>query len=78
MTVHELILNQLLKSYVQIAKYKDEELGDSADWFELYRMNDHAFQDIIGSDFQNVFKKVIEFYTTKVSFSKYAWTIYIH
>ena len=23
-------------------------------------MNDHAFQDIIGSDFQNVFKKVIE------------------
>jgi len=40
MTVYELILNQILRSFVQIAKLKDEELNDPDDRFELFRMND--------------------------------------
>ena len=42
-TVFELILEQIMKSYVTLAKLKEEELGDLADQFELFRMNDHAF-----------------------------------
>ena len=40
MTVYELILNQILRSFVQIAKLKDEELNDPDDRFELFRVND--------------------------------------
>ena len=40
MTVYEVILNQILRSFVQIAKLKDEELNDPDDRFELFRMND--------------------------------------
>ena len=43
MTVYEVILNQILRSFVQIAKLKDEELNEHSDRFELFRMNDQAF-----------------------------------
>lgn len=39
----ELILEQIMKSFVILAKLKEDELGDLSDQFELFRMNDHAF-----------------------------------
>ena len=42
-TVFELILEQIMKSFVILAKLKEEEIGDLSDQFELFRMNDHAF-----------------------------------
>ena len=59
MTVYELILNEILRSFVQIAKLKDEELDDHADRFELFRMNDQAFQSIVSRSMNNVFKKIV-------------------
>lgn len=43
MTVCELILTQILRSFVSISQMKENELGDMNDQFELFRMNDHAF-----------------------------------
>lgn len=42
-TVPEMIFDEIMKSYLQVAKLKEEELGDLSDQFELFRMNDHAF-----------------------------------
>ena len=66
MTVYELILNEILRSFVQIAKLKDEELDDHADRFELFRMNDQAFQSIVSRSMNNVFKKIIDLNMEKI------------
>lgn len=42
-TVPEMIFDEIMKSYLEVAKLKEEELGDLSDQFELFRMNDHAF-----------------------------------
>lgn len=42
-TIFELLLTQILKSYVLMAKMKEDEIGDTHDQFELFRMNDHTF-----------------------------------
>lgn len=56
MTVAELILSQVLKSFTLLAKMKEDELGDMNDQFELFRMNDHAFQALISDGMGNIFE----------------------
>lgn len=43
MTIHEMLLNQIMKSYMDIAQLKESELNDYQDHFDLFRMNDHFF-----------------------------------
>lgn len=38
------MFDQILESFIHIAKLKEQEHGDLKDQFELFRMNDHAFQ----------------------------------
>lgn len=49
-----------MKSYVTLAKLKEDELGDLADQFELFRMNDHAFQQLISDGMGNIFHKIMQ------------------
>jgi hypothetical protein len=58
--VFELILDQLMKSFSTLAHLKEKELGDLADQFELFRMNDHAFQQLIADGMGNIFHKVMQ------------------
>lgn len=59
-TIFELFLDQIMNSYVMLARLKEEELGDLADQFELFRMNDHAFQQLISDGMGNIFHKIMQ------------------
>lgn len=43
MVVIELLMKQILLSFEEIAKLKDQENDDTHDNFQLFRMNDKAF-----------------------------------
>lgn len=54
------MFDQILQSFVQIAKLKEQELGDLSDQFELFRMNDHAFQQMISDGMGNIFERIMQ------------------
>lgn len=43
MVVIELLMKQILLSFEEIARLKDQENDDTHDNFQLFRMNDKAF-----------------------------------
>lgn len=42
-----------------IARLKEEENGDSTDQFEVFRINDHTFQEMITCGIGNIFRKIL-------------------
>ena len=54
------MFDQILSSYVTIAKMKELELGDLSDQFELFRINDSAFQQMISDGMGNIFQKIMQ------------------
>lgn len=54
------MFDQILLSFVHIAKLKELELGDLSDQFELFRMNDHAFQQMISDGMGNIFQRIMQ------------------
>ena len=55
-----MIFDEIMKSYLEVAKLKEEELGDLSDQFELFRMNDHAFQTMITDGMGNIFNRIMQ------------------
>lgn len=49
-----------MKSFQQVAQQKETELGDLKDQFELFRMNDHAFQQMICDGMGNIFERIMQ------------------
>lgn len=60
------MLNQVQKSFATIAKLKEDELSDVNDQFEIFRMNDHAFQKLLNEGMDNIFKQIMQLNVDKV------------
>ena len=58
-TVLEIIIKGVLKSFSNIARLKEEENHDTSDQFEVFRVNDHTFQELLSNPISNIFQKIL-------------------